>query len=146
MCRGTAVIPITYHSTTLPTKTHISYSNTTVFHDISWKTLHICKNWISFIKFILCILPTKTKKSNQGFPEIWHSFTVPECPYSCRNAGFKRHDKGTHFCECDNEYLLNGSHFIWKYHKSSLSLLLPHQFQFVLVLMIVLALYIYWSV
>ena len=36
-----------------------------------------------------------------------------DCSLSCHHAVFKRQDHCTHFCECNNEHLTNGSHLLW---------------------------------
>jgi len=92
------------------------------------------------------LYPQTQKKWNWGFPEIWHCFTVPQCSLSRRNDVFKRLDQCTHTCECDNEPLMNGSHFLWQYHKSSLAILLCRAIRLVLAMMIVLAPDVWWSV
>jgi len=106
---------------------------------LCWDRNHwgnISKNYISFIKFIYFIVPSNSKKWNRGFPEISHYFTVPGCSLSRGDAVFKCHDQCTHGCECDNEQLTNCSHFLWQYHKSSLSILLRGPIGLVLAMMI----------
>ena len=67
---------------------------------------------------------------------------IPKCSLSSRDTVVKFHNKFTDFCECYNEYLKNGSHFLWQYHKTSSGIFLSCPIQYVLARMIALTLYI----
>jgi len=108
---------------------------------VSVRIICIRNNYTPFIQFVMLIVPTNWNERNRGFPEVWHCFHVPECSVTGHDALGKRHDHYTNHCECDNKHLMNGSHFLWQYHTTSVGILLHHPVWFLLPMMIVLTPY-----